>query len=178
MSNKKLIRYCKKGDLKAVENEIKLGANDLEYGLLIACHSDHTDIVELMLKLGAKDYYQALLYTCLGGYINIIELTIKLGANDFNRGLSVLYSENNIDIDTLMIKCEATNVSKFYDYKSKPFEVIKILEAGLNTKYINKIKGYNLLVTDLDGFKQETKTALNEYLLDPIIKIIQSYSVL
>jgi hypothetical protein len=103
---------------------------------------------------------------------------LKLGATDYDWGSRGAMAGCNTDIVALMINLGATDVIKFYDYKLKPFEVIKLIEAGLDPKYLNNIDGYDLLKYDLNNFKQETKLSLSPYLLDPIINIIQSYSVL
>jgi hypothetical protein len=149
MSNTRLYDYCIDGDLKAVENEIKLGANDYNRGLYYACSGGNLLIVEIMLKFSAPNYY--------------------------NLGLHCAYHSGNAPIVKRMIEI---GVNTIHDYIDTIHEAIILLELGLAPIYLKNIDGYDKLIVDLNNFKKETKDSIQEYLLDPIIDIINSYSLL
>jgi ankyrin repeat protein len=241
MSNSKLYVQCRNGDLKAVENEIKLGATDYDYGLYGACIGGRMNIVKYLLKLGATDYNYGLLQTgkngnmeiaklmvklgatmydmcldnaCGNGHMNIVEYMVKLGAKNcfgglheacrhghtnivkylfkygsvshkyrsvedlYYSGLFYGHSSNCTYLMILILESGATDFNKFFNYKSNKYFVIELIRTGLDPKFLNTTEGYDLLIKDLDGFKQETKALVSQYLLDPIINIIQSYYVL
>jgi hypothetical protein len=142
MSNKKLYEYCKSGDLEAVKNEIKLGADEYNNGLFVACSYGNLQLVEYMLSLGANNYNYGLHYLCNSRYYNV-------------------------KIAILMIQRGATNLYLYYRYNN-PSKVITLLENNLNPVYLKNMYMYNNLINDLDNFKQETKKSLTVYLLDPI----------
>jgi ankyrin repeat protein len=150
MSNTRLYNYCKVGNLKAVENEIKLGADGFNEALYWACANGNTQLVEYLLKLGAIDYKFGLDGAFYYGNILMVKHMLELGANR----------------------------AHYYNYYDYQYKVIALLETGLDHIYLKKIDGYDKLITDLNNFKKETKDSIQEYLLDPIIDIINSYSLL
>jgi hypothetical protein len=169
---------CMGGHMQIVELMLKLGATDYNIGFRNACGEGHMQIVELMLKLGATDYNSGFRNACGEGHMQIVELMLKLGATDYSAGLCNAYWAGYIQIINRIIKRNPNIVRCFYNYNTNPSKVILLLETNLDTIYLKNIDGYDKLTNNLNKFKQETSSSLSQYLLDPLICIIISYSVL
>jgi ankyrin repeat protein len=181
---------CKGGNTRIVNQILKLGVTNYNQGLYGACEGGHIQIVEQMVKLGARGYNTGLRMACQEGKIQMVHLMIKYGASWFDDGLYGVYigisrqMKKSFKIPDIMMQIIklmldlGADISKFYNYKRNSSEVITLLENNIDIKYLKNIEGYDKLTNNLNNFKQKTSSSLSQYLLDPLISIIISYSVL
>jgi hypothetical protein len=200
LQNDELYKYCSNCDLKTFIDSGYVECGNIKYGLYGACSHGNFPIVEYIVNYVTKHlnkynldfhkphsyntYYECVNNAARGGHTGCISLMLKLGLRDCVENGHTLHllmyvgKYYNPDAAKLIIEAGVSDINKYYDYLLNTHKVIALLEAGLDLKYLSNIKGYDLLMTDLNKFKEETKSSISPYLLDPIISIIHSYTVL
>jgi hypothetical protein len=175
------LRYaCYKGHIDIVKLMISKGANDWEWGLVNTCYRGHCEIVNLMISKGANNWnvglinacYIGFLWACGGGHIDIVNLMISKGANNWNRGLVNAYTNNHLDIVKLMILNGATD---YTDILEEHF--IELLYIGLPINKLSFHPLYDKYVNKINEHKKETLVTIQDYLINPIIGIINNYQL-
>ena len=177
---------CEGGSLEAVKLMVEMGAADITDNLFTVCSYGYMEILKYLISTGniyVHKYGHGIMGACYGNHYHILEYMIKLRNPDgvaLYKGLCYVYDKPspNLVMAKLLIESGAYNLHNIYDYKSNPSRIMSMLELGVSIKYLESIKGYTELITDLSNYKIEIYKTMEQYTIDSVISIIQSYSIL
>jgi ankyrin repeat protein len=183
-----LYSACEYNNIEIVKLLIEHGSRINPRIIFTICNNGYIEILQYLINSGKipnTEYNYCVLQACRGNQYDILKYILDLGYRDgkiFYKGLICIYYESlkpNVFMAKLLIESGSIDIhNNIYDYILNPGRIIPLLENNLSLNYLKDIYGYKELVNDINNFKQKTKNSLTVYLLDPIISIIQSYSLL
>ena len=120
MSNKKLIKACKKGSEKKMNRAIVKGADAWDDALQTICKKGHTQLLEALIFHAKKDWNWVLISVCAFGKVDakkIISFVVQHGANAWDQSLVALTDspqcEKTLDV---WMKVSGWDLRKIFDF--------------------------------------------------------------
>lgn len=130
--NQVLFECCSQNNKYLMEQAVKMGANNWEWGLYGSAISGNRRLVDICLNKGAKDFNTAICFASKHGHLKLVKLFVNLGATSFKMAFKNACTVGHIGITRFLILkmvpdfYELYQIAFFHDSEEVKKQIIKM----------------------------------------------------